>query len=159
MMVTTGGRVTALRVGHPFSAAALEVGSRLLNDFRHLLVGFPSELHGDRVGSVEVDLLIDVGHDADLHQLADDLDGRRLELLSQLGNGQDRRQQLLARAPRAPRCGSRRCGLRPATAAVCRGLLHRVVVHHFDLRQNDHSFTTPLLRLATRLSPERWAAT
>src|SRR3712207_8641829 len=45
---------------------------------------FRSEGGGDAGGGVVVDLLVDAGHHAELHQLLDDLDAGGLQLVGQL---------------------------------------------------------------------------
>ena len=56
------------------------------------LVSQPSAV-ATRCGGVEVDLLVDVGHDADLHQFLDDLDAGCLQIFGQFGHRHHRRQR------------------------------------------------------------------
>ncbi len=88
MIVTTGGRADRTWIGFSSRAPALEVGVSLLKNLGNCsLVSQPrSSAHLCR--GVVVDLLIDVGHDPELHQLFDDLDSGRFKFFGQLRDGQ-----------------------------------------------------------------------
>ena len=71
------------------AAAGCEIDA-LAGEVRLLLVRLPAERTGHARRGGVVDLLVDSGHQAKLHQLLDDLDAGRLQLVAQLANGQHR---------------------------------------------------------------------
>jgi hypothetical protein len=80
MMVTTGGRAFA----SGSASASLRRVSKfppLAGEVRLLLVRLPAKLLRHARGGGVIDLLVDGGHHAELHQLLDDLDASRLQLL------------------------------------------------------------------------------
>jgi hypothetical protein len=118
MIVTTGGR--GRRLASSSSIAAISVGSASGGSFldRH------AELAADKGGGVEIDLLVDRRHDAQHHQLLDNLADFTAHLRRQILDG-DRRPILISFG----RIGSGFCicegaarranaGLRPLAAIV-----------------------------------------
>ncbi len=80
-------------IGLTLRAARLEVGIRGLDRLRYVLVGLPIQVRRDAGSSIEVDLLVDVGHHLELHQFLDDLDRSGLQIVGQFGHRHDGRQR------------------------------------------------------------------
>ena len=92
MIVTTGGRDCSFVWSSSIGGRA---GRALDGDFGVLLrlrfERLEAHVRRDDRGRVEVDDLVDRGHDAVLHQLFDDLDGRDVHEVAELLHGEDAR--------------------------------------------------------------------
>jgi hypothetical protein len=81
------------RVAIGFEFSTLEVGVGSLHHLWHVFVRFPTERRRHAMRRVEVDLLVDVGHDAELHQLFDHFNTGRFKFCGEIGHGQYRWQR------------------------------------------------------------------